>query len=129
MVAVAGDGAVGVTYYDDRRDVLGDGLYRSDVRFAHSHDGGRTWNEARLAGFDLRSALLRKIPVRGLFVGDYSGLVPLPRGFGATFALGRPKARTSGSDVFFSRMRTAPLHPVKCGRRAHGAARRCRPPV
>ena len=113
VVAVAGDGTVGVTYYDDRRDVLGDGLYRSDVRFAHSHDTGRTWNETRLAGFDLRSTLLRKIPVRGLFVGDYTGLVPLPRGFGAAFALGRPKARTGGSDVFFSRLRTTPLRPVK----------------
>ena len=111
VVAVAADGTVGVTYYDDRRDRLGDGLYRNDLRFTHSHNGGRTWRETRLAGFDMRSALLRKIPVRGLFVGDYTGLVPLPRGFGAAFALGRPHARAGGSDVFFSRIRTAPLRP------------------
>ncbi len=67
----------------------------------------------RVAGFDMRSALLRKIPVRGLFVGDHTGLVPLPRGLDAAFALGRPKARTSGSDVVFSRIRRAPLRPLK----------------
>jgi hypothetical protein len=109
IIAVAPDGTVGVTYYDDRRDILGADGYSNDFWFAHSHDQGVTWDETRVAGsFDMRAALLRKIPVRGLFVGDYHGLVPLPGGFGAAFALAQPQARAGGSDVFFARLRISP---------------------
>jgi hypothetical protein len=109
VIAVAPDGTVGVTYYDDRRDVLGDGGYSNDLWFAHSDDRAATWRETHLGGpFDMRTALLRRIPVRGLFVGDYHGLVPLPGGFGAAFALAQPSARVGGSDVFFARLRTSP---------------------
>jgi hypothetical protein len=112
VIAVAHDGTVGVTYYDDRRDILGDDVYRNDLWFAQSHDGGSSWGETHVAGpFDLRTALLRKIPVRGLFVGDYTGLVPLRHGFGAAFALTEPEARAGGSDLFFTRLRTS--HPGK----------------
>lgn len=106
VIAVAPDGTLGVTYYDDRCDVLGDQGYSNDLWFARSQDEGATWREAHVAGpFDMRTALLRKIPVRGLFVGDYHGLVPMPRGFGAAFALAQPQALIGGSDVFFSRLR------------------------
>jgi hypothetical protein len=108
VIAVASDGTVGVTYYDDRRDVLGDEGYTAHVWFAHTHDDGATWRETRVSGpFDMRTALLRKIPVRGLFLGDYHGLVPLPGGFGAAFAVAQPRARAGGSDVFFARLRTS----------------------
>lgn len=109
VISVSGDGTVGVTYYDVRRDVLGDAAYTTDLWFAHSHDRGATWEETHVGGsFDLRSALLRKIPIRGRFVGDYHGLVPLRGGFGAAFALAKPKARVGGSDIFFARLRTSP---------------------
>ncbi|MDQ3871777.1 MAG: glycoside hydrolase [Chloroflexota bacterium] len=109
VVAVASDGTVGVTYYDERRDLLGKDGYTADFWFAHSHDGGATWQERHVAGpVDLRTALLRKIPVRGLFLGDYHGLVPLRGGFGSAFAAAQPAARVGGSDVFFARLRTSP---------------------
>lgn len=118
VIAAAPDGTLGVTYYDDRRDVLGDAAYGGDLWFAHSHDQGATWSEAHVAGtFDLRTALLRKIPVRGLFIGDYHGLVPMPGGFGAAFALAQPQARAGGSDVFFARLRTSPTGRHAGGRR------------
>jgi hypothetical protein len=109
VIAVAPDGTVGVTYYDDRSDILGHNGYSNDLWLAHSHDGGATWRETHVGGpFDMRAALLRKIPVRGLFVGDYHGLVALPGGFGSAFALAQPQARAGGSDVFFARLRTSP---------------------
>jgi hypothetical protein len=109
VVAVSHEGTVGVTYYDVRRDVLGDRHYTSDVWFAHSHDGGATWRETHLGGpFDLRSAPLRKIPVRGHFVGDYHGLVPLSSGFAAAFALANPKARLGATEIYFARPHTLP---------------------
>jgi hypothetical protein len=107
ILAVSGDGTVGATYYDVRRDVPGDAAYTSDLWFARSFDGGANWEESHLGGrFDLRTALLRKIPVRGKFLGDYHALVPLPGGFGVAFALADPKARAGASDVFFGRIFT-----------------------
>jgi hypothetical protein len=109
VVAVSQDGTVGMTYYDVRRDRLGDHQYTSDVWFAHSHDGGTTWREIHLGGpFDLRSAPLRKIPVRGHFVGDYHGLVPLRGGFAAAFAMAEPRARVGATDIYFARLLTSP---------------------
>ena len=115
VVAVARNGTVGVTYYDDRRDVLGRGGYTNDFWFSHSRDGGATWRETHVGGpFDLRTSLLRRIPVQGLFLGDYHGLVPLPRGFGSVAAMARPQAEAGGSDLFFARLHTSPH-----GLRAH----------
>ncbi|MFN2539412.1 MAG: sialidase family protein [Mycobacteriales bacterium] len=109
VVAVGPDGTLGVTYYDDRNDVPGDAAYPADLWFAHSHDGGATWQERHLAGpVDLRTALLRKIPVRGLFLGDYHGLVAARGGFGSVAALARPEAAAGGSDLFFTRIHTSP---------------------
>ena len=36
-------GTVVLTYYDDRNNVLGDGIATTDVWLRHSHDGGQTW--------------------------------------------------------------------------------------
>lgn len=109
-LAVAGDGTVGVTYYDTRNDVAGDRPYSADVWFAHSHDRGQSWRERKLAGpFDLRRAGVRKIPVVGRHLGDDPhGLVGLSGGFATTFAMAAPKARVGASDIFFARVRTAP---------------------
>lgn len=109
VVAVDHEGTVGVTYYDDRRDQPGDPSYSADFWFAHSHDDGASWREQHVAGpFDLRSTLMRRIPVTGRFVGDYHGLVPIRGGFVSTFALGQPQAAAGGSDIFSVRLLTGP---------------------
>jgi hypothetical protein len=71
-VAVASDGAVGVTYYDLRDADLSDtGKFRTTAWLAVSYDGGGTWREEPLgASFDLRPAVLGEF----YFLGDYQGL-------------------------------------------------------
>ena len=49
---------------------------------------------------------MRRAPRRGgtqLFLGDYTGLVALPQGFGAAVVESRPAASSDASDVFFTR--------------------------
>jgi hypothetical protein len=78
-VEVTDDGTLVLTYYDDRNNVLGDGVATTDVWLRHSHDGGATWEpEQHLHGpFDLYKAPISYfapgVP-RGLFLGDYMGL-------------------------------------------------------
>lgn len=56
-VAVAGDGTVGVTLYDHRRDDPSDGEHTMDYWLRTSPNGGETWTETHLAGpFDQDSA-------------------------------------------------------------------------
>lgn len=99
-VAVAGDGTVGVTWYDFRHDKRGDRPLTTDYWFAYSRDHGETWHRSHLAGpFDLRTS--RRV---GRPVGVYQGLAGLPQGFAATFIQARPKARRGGEDVFFARL-------------------------
>jgi hypothetical protein len=78
-IEVTGDGTVVLTYYDDRNNVLGDGIATTDVWLRHSHDGGRTWEpEQHLHGpFDHYTAPISFFAPddpRGLFLGDYMGL-------------------------------------------------------
>jgi hypothetical protein len=74
VVAVASDGTVGVTYYDERRDLLGSDGYTADFWFAHSHDGGATWQERHVAGpFDLRTALYGSSPCAASSSGTSAG--------------------------------------------------------
>jgi hypothetical protein len=78
-VEVTDDGTLVLTYYDDRNNVLGDGIATTDVWLRHSHDGGATWEpEQHLHGpFDHYKAPISyfapDVP-RGLFLGDYMGL-------------------------------------------------------
>ena len=100
-VAVAGDGTVGVTWYDLRNDKPGDAALTTDYWFAYSRDGGRRWHRSHLAGpFDLRSSSRVGRPL-----GVYEGLAGLPHGFAATFIQARPRARNGTEDVFFARIR------------------------
>lgn len=104
-LAVAADGTVGVSWYDFRSDVAGDEWFSGEVWFAQSGDGGASWRERRIAGpFDMRSAPHRLIPFPGLFLGDYFGLVALPDGFGALFALPAPYAVEGTTDLFYARV-------------------------
>jgi hypothetical protein len=78
-IEVTADGTVVLTYWDDRNNVLGDGIATTDVWLRHSHDGTRTWEpEQHLAGpFNHYTAPISffapGVP-RGLFLGDYMGL-------------------------------------------------------
>ena len=105
-VAVMPDGTIGVTWDDTSRDRRGDGRFTADVRFAHSHDGGRSWHRRHLAGpFDLlQGPRSGSAGIGGIFLGDYQALVGLPRGFAGVFALTPPLARSGPSDVFFARV-------------------------
>jgi hypothetical protein len=77
MVAVAGDGTVGVTYFDLRNARTGDAV-RVTPWLATSHDRGATWSEEALsAPFDLHPALLQG----AYFLGDYQGLAAVGTGF------------------------------------------------
>jgi Neuraminidase (sialidase) len=78
-IEVTQDGTVVLTYWDDRNNVLGDGIATTDVWLRHSHNGGFTWEpEHHLAGpFNHYTAPISffapGVP-RGLFLGDYMGL-------------------------------------------------------
>jgi hypothetical protein len=78
-VEVTEDGTLVLTYYDDRNNVLGDGIATTDVWLRHSHTGGATWEpEQHLSGpFNMYQAptsfFAPGVP-RGLFLGDYMGL-------------------------------------------------------
>ena len=78
-IEVTEDGTVVLTYWDDRNNVLGDGIATTDVWLRHSHDGAGTWEpEQHLYGpFDHYTAPVSffepDVP-RGLFLGDYMGL-------------------------------------------------------
>lgn len=104
-LAVAGNGTVGITYYDLRNDELGDEGLTTDVYLAHSRDHGRTWSERHLAGpFDLRTSMFREQPSNGLWVGEYHGIDGLPHGFAAAFGLAKPEAVEGANDVFFAQV-------------------------
>jgi Neuraminidase (sialidase) len=102
-LAAAPDGSLGLSWYETGRDRPGDAALTTDVAFAHSRDGGRTWTARRLLGpFDLR----RAPRARGaLFLGDYTGIAPVPGGFGVLSAVASPLARRGASDVVFARVR------------------------
>jgi hypothetical protein len=105
-VAAAGDGTLGITWYDDRRDPGGSSTaWEFDVWFAFSRDDGRSWRRKHLAGpFDMNRA--QAIEGIGRRIGDYQSLAGLPHGFAAIFAQAPPQAKVGASDVFFARVRT-----------------------
>lgn len=106
VIAAAGNGALGVTYYDLRNDLPGDEPLTTEVFFAHSRDDGQTWHERRLAGpFDLRSGIIRRVPSEGYWVGEYHGLDGLSNGFAAAVPLAKPFAEFGATDVFFTEIR------------------------
>jgi hypothetical protein len=105
QIAVAGDGRVGVTWYQVSGANSDDQL-ATETWFAWSSDRGRSWQSLRLAGpFDLHTA---KLTDGGDFVGDYEGLVGLPAGFAAAYALAKPLSHTGATDVFFSSIELGP---------------------
>jgi hypothetical protein len=104
QVAVAADGTVGVSWYQ----VGGEEGHELDteVWLAWSRDHGDSWQSDRVAGpFNLRTAPLS---ADGDFVGDYAGLVPIPDGFAALYAMAKPPSRSGATDIFFSRVELGP---------------------
>lgn len=78
-IDVTDNGTIVLTYFDDRNNVLGDGVATTDVWVRHSHDGTATWEpEQHLHGpFDHYQApmsFFQPGDPRGLFLGDYMGL-------------------------------------------------------
>jgi hypothetical protein len=98
-IAVDGNGTLGVLWYDNRRDRLGDDEATTDVWFAASRDRGRTWAHTHVAGsFDLRTAPRGRL-------GEYQGLAAIGRhGFAAVFTMAAPQAKDGPSDIFFARI-------------------------
>jgi len=106
-VRVAGDGTIGVTYYDFRNHILGSDLLETDYFVVHCHPAPTVscsnpadWagNEARItpASFDMRTA-----PVaRGFFVGDYEGLVTISNRFVPFFVQTNIENLENQTDVF-----------------------------
>jgi hypothetical protein len=107
-VAAAGNGTLGIMWYDDRREPGGSSAaWEFDVWLAFSRDGERSWRRIHLAGpFDMnRTQPLEGVGRRG--VGDYQTLAGLPHGFAAVFAQAPPPARIGASGVFFADVQTS----------------------
>lgn len=106
-IAVAGNGAVAVRFYDLRADLPGDRPLSTRSWLRISRDGGQRWRELRLGGvFDLRAAPVAEGITPGRFLGEYQGLAGLPTGFGSLFAQAQPGARFGVTDGFFRRVRS-----------------------
>jgi hypothetical protein len=102
-IAVDAHGTVGLIWYDNRNDRLGDAPRTTDVWFAYSGDGGSSWRQIHVAGpFDFRTA---PRPSGDLRLGEYQGLAGLgTRGFAAAFTQAAPQAKDGPTDIFFARI-------------------------
>jgi hypothetical protein len=81
---------VAITYYDLRRDVLGDAAFSTDYWATTTSDGKHFTGDHHIAGsFDLTTAPF----ARGLFLGDYEGLTTVGHHFVSVFV----KTNCSGS--------------------------------
>jgi hypothetical protein len=98
QVHVAGDGTVGVSYFDLRSDSNDAGATTPTEHWLlRSRDGGATWSETRIAGpFDL----MRAPNARGLFLGDYHGLASIGTTFLAFFAQTTQDGDGNRTDVY-----------------------------
>jgi hypothetical protein len=113
-VAVAGDGTVGVLYYDWRNDDSGSDT-RTDVWLIHCHgrsadcsDPASWHGEARVtpSSFDLQETPVRiRYRTSSRFLGDYVGLAATEHDFLAFFT--QPHDGDPGS-IFFSRVQPGP---------------------
>jgi hypothetical protein len=99
-LAAAGDGRLGIIWYDLRNSLAGPGL-GTEVWCAVSSDQGASWRSRKLDGpFDLRLAPTSSL---GLFVGDYEGLAGLEKGFGTVYIRTPLNGHTNSTEVAFAR--------------------------
>lgn len=103
-VHVRRDGTVGVSYYDFRSNTADPATLPTDVWLTRSRDGVN-WRESRISkAFDMAKA-----PVaRGLFVGDYQGLVSIGPIFVPFFVKATEDAGTDNRTDAFSHLALAP---------------------
>jgi hypothetical protein len=99
-VKVAADGTVGVTYYDFRNNTTAPGL-TTDFWFIPCHGActsPSSWSEeSHVAGpFDEEQAP----EARGLFLGDYMGMVTVGNSFTPIFGEGVSRAADNPTDLF-----------------------------
>jgi hypothetical protein len=78
-IEVTANGTLVLAYYDDRNNVLGDGVATTDIWLRHSHNGGASWEpEQHLHGpfdhYKAPTSFFAPGDPRGLFLGDYIGL-------------------------------------------------------
>ena len=110
MIAQSGDGRLGLTWTDLRRDVPGDEPLSAEQRFASSADGRRWSTSQGVAGpFDMRQAWLdpRSVPLPAYNLGEYTGFVGVRRGFVSVFTASAPVARIGRSQAFAVTIRRA----------------------
>ncbi len=103
-IEVAGDGTVGVLYYNiDPASSGGD--WPARVALATSSDHGHHWRRVAVAGpFNL---LTTGSKARACcFLGDFEGIARLPRGLAAAFPMGKPIAKHK-VDAYFIRATTS----------------------
>jgi hypothetical protein len=95
-IAVRADGRIGITHFDFRDDVAGDGKLTTSGWLVTSSDG-INWAETRVAQpFDLHLA-----PVaRGYFLGDYMGLVASGGSFVPFFVQTNNRGTEDRTDVY-----------------------------
>ena len=99
-LAAAGDGRLGIIWYDLRNSSAGPGL-GTEVWCAVSSDQGASWRSRKLDGpFDLRLAPTSSL---GLFVGDYEGLAGLEKSFGTVYIRTPLNGHTNSTEVAFAR--------------------------
>jgi BNR repeat-like domain len=105
-VHVAGDGTVGVTYYDFRNNTAAPGV-PTDYWIVHCHAScanAANWgNEARLttSSFDMEQAPAARGP-NGFFVGDYEGLANVGNSFVPVFVAVNNGNIANRTDVFYT---------------------------
>jgi hypothetical protein len=103
-IDVAGDGTVGVVYYEIA-SASRNGFWPARVILGISRDHGRSWSRRRIAGpFNLLTTGSKARPC--CFLGDHEGMARLQNGMVATIPMGKPQARHK-VDVFFSRITTS----------------------
>jgi hypothetical protein len=101
QVTVRADGVIAVSYYDLREDTSDAATLPTSLWLAVSRDQGATWSEQRLSGpFDLLAAP----NARGLFLGDYQGLVASGTAFVPFYAQTTGVGAANRTDVFAGRV-------------------------
>lgn len=103
VLAVDRRNDLGLLWYDARTDIPGDGRLDTAVWFAHSHNGGRTWQGRALTGiFDALSG--PDWYGAGRDIGHYIALAPIRNRFDAAFAQAKPRAVRGDTDLFFAQI-------------------------
>lgn len=96
-IAVAGNGAIAIAYYDFRNDTADPANLLTNYWRIISEDGGLSWREEGLAGpFDLTMAP----QAGGYFLGDYQGLIWSGERFLSFFVAANSGSTQNPTDVF-----------------------------